>query len=67
MIKIGWVPSGCTTGGVEKEFTVDEIKFGTVCCRAGESLPNSGRNFLLSSSRFSRIVLTIFSSSSSDF
>jgi hypothetical protein len=53
--------------GVEKEATVDEIEIGTVCCLAGESLPNSGRNLLLSSSRLSRSVLTIFSSSSNGF
>jgi hypothetical protein len=62
-----FLPSGLITVGVEKEITVDGIEIGTVCCCAGESLPNSGRNFLLSSSRFSRIVLTIFSSSSSCF
>jgi len=30
--KVGFLPSGCTTGGVENELTVDEIRLGTVCC-----------------------------------
>jgi hypothetical protein len=30
--KVGFLPSGCTTGGVAKEFTVDVIRVGTVCC-----------------------------------
>ncbi len=59
--------SDWTIIGVEEAATVDGFDIGTICCGAGESFPNSIRNFLLSPSRFSRSVLTNFSSSSNGF
>jgi hypothetical protein len=67
MTEMKFLPSACTIVGVEEAMIVDEMEVETVCCGAGESLPNSTRCFLRSSSRLSRTALTIFSSSSIDF
>ncbi len=61
------ITSDWTIGGVEEAIAIDGFDIGTICCGAGESFPNSGRNFRFSSSRFSRSVLIIFSSSSNGF